>query len=65
MKVFLYVITDQFHLSSCLDGKYVVLPSGELQIRNVVKEDGDKTYKVCSVAHSKKPDIGQLLWQAK
>ena len=32
------------------DGKYVVLPSGELQIRNVVKEDGDKTYK-CRTKH--------------
>nr|XP_040576477.1 Down syndrome cell adhesion molecule-like protein Dscam2 isoform X20 [Lepeophtheirus salmonis] len=33
-----------------LDGKYVVLPSGELQIRNVVPEDGFKTYK-CRTKH--------------
>ncbi len=33
-----------------LDGKYVVLPSGELQIRNVSAEDGFKTYK-CRTKH--------------
>ena len=33
-----------------LDGKYVVLPSGELQIRNVTAEDGFKTYK-CRTKH--------------
>ena len=33
-----------------LDGKYVVLPSGELQIRNVGPEDGFKTYK-CRTKH--------------
>ena len=32
------------------DGKYVVLPSGELQIRNVSPEDGFKTYK-CRTKH--------------
>ncbi|XP_023322374.1 Down syndrome cell adhesion molecule-like protein Dscam2 [Eurytemora carolleeae] len=32
------------------DGKYVVLPSGELQIRNVTAEDGFKTYK-CRTKH--------------
>ena len=32
------------------DGKYVVLPSGELQIRNVNKEDGEKTYQ-CRTKH--------------
>ena len=32
------------------DGKYVVLPSGELQIRNVSAEDGFKTYK-CRTKH--------------
>ena len=32
------------------DGKYVVLPSGELQIRNVSPEDGEKTYK-CRTKH--------------
>ena len=32
------------------DGKYVVLPSGELQIRNVGPEDGFKTYK-CRTKH--------------
>ena len=32
------------------DGKYVVLPSGELQIRNVNKEDGKKTYQ-CRTKH--------------
>ena len=34
----------------CKDGKYVVLPSGELQIRNVGPEDGFKTYK-CRTKH--------------
>lgn len=34
----------------CKDGKYVVLPSGELQIRNVSPEDGTKTYK-CRTKH--------------
>lgn len=34
----------------CKDGKYVVLPSGELQIRNVSPEDGSKTYK-CRTKH--------------
>lgn len=33
-----------------LDGKYVVLPSGELQIRNVTADDGFKTYK-CRTKH--------------
>ena len=33
-----------------VDGKYVVLPSGELQIRNVTSEDGFKTYK-CRTKH--------------
>ena len=33
-----------------LDGKYVVLPSGELQIRNVSPDDGFKTYK-CRTKH--------------
>ena len=33
-----------------VDGKYVVLPSGELQIRNVSAEDGFKTYK-CRTKH--------------
>ena len=33
-----------------LDGKYVVLPSGELQIRNVGPDDGFKTYK-CRTKH--------------
>ena len=33
-----------------IDGKYVVLPSGELQIRNVSPEDGFKTYK-CRTKH--------------
>ena len=36
--------------SIILDGKYVVLPSGELQIRNVSPEDGFKTYK-CRTKH--------------
>lgn len=43
-----FFLIDIFLTSS--DGKYVVLPSGELQIRNVVKEDGDKTYK-CRTKH--------------
>ena len=33
-----------------IDGKYVVLPSGELQIRNVSPEDGEKTYR-CRTKH--------------
>ena len=33
-----------------IDGKYVVLPSGELQIRNVSPADGFKTYK-CRTKH--------------
>ena len=39
-----------FFFSIILDGKYVVLPSGELQIRNVSPEDGFKTYK-CRTKH--------------
>ena len=37
-------------ICTILDGKYVVLPSGELQIRNVSPEDGFKTYK-CRTKH--------------
>ena len=39
--------TDPFLV---LDGKYVVLPSGELQIRKVSPDDGFKTYK-CRTKH--------------
>ena len=53
----LYEQDDNFlmyeNLNSTLyitDGKYVVLPSGELQIRNVSPEDGFKTYK-CRTKH--------------
>ena len=38
------------NVSLIVDGKYVVLPSGELQIRNVSAEDGFKTYK-CRTKH--------------
>jgi hypothetical protein len=41
----------EFYFSqNTMDGKYVVLPSGELQIRNVSPEDGFKTYK-CRTKH--------------
>ena len=42
--------TELTSLSLSLDGKYVVLPSGELQIRNVSPDDGFKTYK-CRTKH--------------
>ena len=47
------MVTDHGCISNVLllsDGKYVVLPSGELQIRNVSAEDGFKTYK-CRTKH--------------
>ena len=58
---FKIICTDEVHadvlcswlssnVSLILDGKYVVLPSGELQIRNVSAEDGFKTYK-CRTKH--------------
>ena len=43
-------ILKLFFLFFSQDGKYVVLPSGELQIRNVGPEDGFKTYK-CRTKH--------------
>lgn len=37
-------------LKIILDGKYLVLPSGELHIRDVGPEDGYKTYQ-CRTKH--------------
>lgn len=37
-------------LSCILDGKYLVLPSGELHIRDVGPEDGYKSYQ-CRTKH--------------
>ena len=48
-----WMVTDHGCISNVpllSDGKYVVLPSGELQIRNVSAEDGFKTYK-CRTKH--------------
>jgi hypothetical protein len=36
--------------SIVIDGKYLVLPSGELHIRDVAPEDGFKTYQ-CRTKH--------------
>ena len=44
------IITFNLIFYFVVDGKYVVLPSGELQIRNVSAEDGFKTYK-CRTKH--------------
>ncbi|XP_060864202.1 cell adhesion molecule Dscam2 isoform X18 [Metopolophium dirhodum] len=38
------------HLSDRYDGKYLVLPSGELHIRDVTPEDGTKSYQ-CRTKH--------------
>ena len=37
-------------LSPFVDGKYLVLPSGELHIKNVTPEDGKKSYS-CRTVH--------------
>ncbi|XP_046813696.1 Down syndrome cell adhesion molecule-like protein Dscam2 isoform X42 [Vespa crabro] len=41
---------EEFVLSDDFDGKYLVLPSGELHIRDVGPEDGYKTYQ-CRTKH--------------
>lgn len=41
---------DDFYPSSDFDGKYLVLPSGELHIRDVGPEDGYKSYQ-CRTKH--------------
>lgn len=39
-----------FNISYFLDGKYLVLPSGELHIKEVGPEDGYKSYQ-CRTKH--------------
>ena len=39
-----------FYICLCVDGKYMVLPSGELHIRDVAPEDGYKSYR-CRTKH--------------
>ncbi|XP_042237814.1 Down syndrome cell adhesion molecule-like protein Dscam2 isoform X50 [Homarus americanus] len=41
---------DSYYPSQTYDGKYLVLPSGELHIRSVSSEDGFKSYK-CRTVH--------------
>nr|AGK90306.1 down syndrome cell adhesion molecule [Cherax quadricarinatus] len=41
---------DTYYSSNNYDGKYLVLPSGELHIRSVSSEDGFKSYK-CRTVH--------------
>lgn len=40
----------EFWVKRLIDGKYLVLPSGELHIRDVGPEDGYKTYQ-CRTKH--------------
>ena len=46
----MFVFLTSFAPDGVVDGKYLVLPSGELHIRDVGPEDGYKSYK-CRTVH--------------